>query len=359
MTTATKTPRGAAELDWWQRYLDHPTAKQRMWALYGARYMDFFGWEFENAGSCLEIGSGPLPVMEIMECKSMLAADPLAAEYRQLTGWPILDDVDSLTTTGRWETVLLLNVLDHAEDPQKLVEQAHRYVRPGGRVLVYVQLHEGDERHSAVTKEQARGWIVDAGLSIGREAVLRRSFDPPAWAAVCHKVALPDTDLVSMTAEALDEAGASWWLSCGAALGYHRHGGPIPWDHDIDIGIDAKQADPQRIKEALEARGFDCWRRLGTPGDGYVMQFQHPLIYRLLDLYWHYEDGDKVWMAVYSTKGRRRYVYDAALLRLEAGDFLGTTARVPGVPYLEAHYGPDWRTPKETWDWSQDPLCLE
>src|SRR3972149_2516237 len=52
-----------AELAWWKRYLDHPTARQRMWALYGARYYDFFWRDMGNAANTVEIGAGPVPGM--------------------------------------------------------------------------------------------------------------------------------------------------------------------------------------------------------------------------------------------------------------------------------------------------------
>lgn len=356
MTTAA-VDRRAAELDWWTRYLDHPTANQRMWALYGARYMPFFYDEMIHAGSTIEIGSGPLPVMEIMECASMTAVDVLADEYRGLTGWPIARP-EQIDVKGRWQTVLLLNVLDHADNPRELAELAHRLVRPGGRVLVYVQIHEGDERHDALTVEQVRGWLVDAGLHIGRETMIEQSFDPPAWACVAHRVAIDDGVAFGTIVDALDQSGARWWLACGTALGYRREGKIIEWDHDVDVGVDAAQADPRAIRERLEAAGWECWRRLGSPSDGYIQQYQHPLWYRLLDVYWYYGDGREAWQTVYPVKGRRRYVWPADVLeRLEVGTMYGQDVLVPPVEYLDALYG-DWRTPREAWDWSSDPLNL-
>jgi lipopolysaccharide cholinephosphotransferase len=59
----------------------------------------------------------------------------------------------------------------------------------------------------------------------------------------------PDTNstlqqLQAMEMEVLDaidelcrKHGISWWLDSGTALGARRHGGFIPWDDDIDIGM--------------------------------------------------------------------------------------------------------------------------
>lgn len=38
----------------------------------------------------------------------------------------------------------------------------------------------------------------------------------------------------------LEEAGVAHWLEYGTLLGAYRHGSMIPWDHDVDIGILAK-----------------------------------------------------------------------------------------------------------------------
>lgn len=347
-----------AELDWWKGYLDHPTAKQRMWALYGSRYYSFFAEEMWDAGSTLEIGSGPLPVMEVMHCDSMLAVDPLGAEYSKLTNWPITSvDIAEIGPDSRWRTVLLLNVLDHADNPEHLMEHAYRLVRPGGKVLVFVHLNHSDDRHNPIQEFDVTDWIAKVGLTIERDAIIEKPYDPPAYAAVCSKPSIEPEEGFALAADALNAAGATWWLACGSALGAHRGGTFIEWDHDIDIGV-MEGADVRAIQSELEARGFEVWRRLGTPSDGYVMQMQHPRMYLLLDIYMHYRSGDQMWMAVYPTKGRGRYVYESRLFdELEQIELGGVSALVPGVEYLEAHYG-DWQTPRKDWDWAQDPLCL-
>ena len=170
----------AAELEWWRNSLGHETARQRMYALYGARYYPFFWQEMMAAGDTIEIGSGPLPVMDVMNCHQITAVDTLA--YEGLTNWHINTDVTILPDASA-DTVLLLNVLDHTDQPEFLVAQAHRLLRDGGKALVFVHLSPGDDKHIPVTEEDCIHWLV--GFHPERGAVLpATTYDPPAFAAV-------------------------------------------------------------------------------------------------------------------------------------------------------------------------------
>src|SRR3972149_2999594 len=103
----------AAELAWWKAFLEHPTAKQRMWALYGARYYGFFWKELHDLGTVVEIGAGPLPVIEVGIAHVAVAVDTLSEHYVEagLTDWRSWADIEEIPD-GYADTVLLLNVLD-------------------------------------------------------------------------------------------------------------------------------------------------------------------------------------------------------------------------------------------------------
>jgi len=173
-----------AELAWWTNYLGHPTAKQRMWALYGARYYGFFFAEMLNPGKTVEIGSGPLPVMETMNAPQCIAVDSL--KYEGLTDWSLFDAPQ--VPDGWADTVLLLNVLDHTDDPQALIAQAWRMLAPGGKALVFVHLGQQDDKHRLVQPDDIKDWFM--AFEIQREEVTAaNAYDPAAYLALAVKSA--------------------------------------------------------------------------------------------------------------------------------------------------------------------------
>ena len=45
------------------------------------------------------------------------------------------------------------------------------------------------------------------------------------------------TEILSLINKAADNKKVDYYLVGGSALGAMRHGGPIPWDYDVDIAI--------------------------------------------------------------------------------------------------------------------------
>jgi lipopolysaccharide cholinephosphotransferase len=65
-----------------------------------------------------------------------------------------------------------------------------------------------------------------------------------------------ETDMLSFIASILDAHSIPWYVLYGTALGTVRHGGSIPWDTDIDIGIPYLFLDSaiQKLQESLPKR---------------------------------------------------------------------------------------------------------
>jgi len=175
----------AAELAWWTQYMGSRTAVPRMLALYGARYHDFFFQEFEAGGRVVEYGSGPLPVMLTTRANEMLAVDTLYSAYIEAgltTDWIPWFNSAGEVPDGYFDTALLLNVLDHTDDPETLIANARRSLAPGGKALVFVHLEQSDEKHKLVMLADVRRWFEDWELE--RCEVKTAAYDPDAYMAV-------------------------------------------------------------------------------------------------------------------------------------------------------------------------------
>ena len=74
------------------------------------------------------------------------------------------------------DTVLFLQSLQYAADPERAIAAAGRVLRPGGRCLVLTLGEHRDERtlleyghlHPGFTAKRLRGWLAAAGLVVDR-----------------------------------------------------------------------------------------------------------------------------------------------------------------------------------------------
>lgn len=177
------------ELAWWAAWLGQPHGLARILALYGYRYLDFFFAEFGALGSVIDFGSGPVSAAYIGDPvpAHVACVDPLFDQYRDaglVYGHPALwrGEVPAIFTTA-----LLLNVLDHCDDPAALVAAAAAALVPGGKALVWVHADAPpDALHRRVLVADVPAWLHQAGLVIERKK-LRMHMGPPQFMALGRK----------------------------------------------------------------------------------------------------------------------------------------------------------------------------
>lgn len=157
-------------------------------------------------------------------------------------------------------------------------------------------------------------------------------------------------DVLAEAGAVLDKLGVKWWLSAGTALGFHRDGGFIPHDSDIDVGIEGL---PRNLPTAFYKAGFRKHK--------FERNFQRSFAKDdvLFDIYVFNKSADKMISDTTIGKIIKPYKLFTQLGEIE---FAGKKYPVPNPieDYLEVRFGASWRTPqKSKGKWYHDAPCVE
>lgn len=111
----------------------------------------FFPTLFEETGRGLDLGCGPESIFEYCEALQYKfeAVDPLMDEYAKLfplrhyTNKHSQQDGENLTFYDEaFDWVFCVNVIDHTPDPQKMIDEVYRVLKPGGRFYFEVNFDD-------------------------------------------------------------------------------------------------------------------------------------------------------------------------------------------------------------------------
>ena len=158
------------------------------------------------------------------------------------------------------------------------------------------------------------------------------------------------------TKEVLDSLEIPFFLSSGTLLGYYRENKFLDHDYDVDIGIFAKDYTPE-IKTRMQDAGFDNYRNLGNPSDGYEMSFylkdSHLKKIAKIDIFLHYKEtvdneDYMYWTSYEIPELKKKIKYRVPYFTIKEDTFYNVKVNVPEdtLKYIVNHYGEDWKTPK-------------
>lgn len=146
------------ERDYWKGVADRiasGAADQLTWykdnaAAYRSQILSLLKWPAGDIRNVLEIGSGPIGIATFFDLGQCTAVDPLHDFYQSHPALAQLrnPDVRYLTgsgeslpfATGEVDIVIIENVLDHTKDPDRVLNEIHRVLRPDGVMFFRVNV---------------------------------------------------------------------------------------------------------------------------------------------------------------------------------------------------------------------------
>ncbi|MCC4595405.1 tetratricopeptide repeat protein [Xanthomonas campestris pv. phormiicola] len=140
----------------------------------------------------------------------------------------------------------------------------------------------------------------------------------------------------------LEAHGLAPFLVAGTLLGFHRDGGPLSHDRDVDIGVMRQADDKQDVVAIVREHPTLLLRHDHQPGARYIA-----LIHRGvgIDLFVHDRIGDHIFCGMTDRPGDTQWRFK--VFGLDQRDYGGIRWRIPDAPerYLAETYGPRWQFP--------------
>lgn len=159
----------------WRQTDDFLEQTARLFAHWGFSPTDFAGQ------TVVDLGAGSKLRSKYFDDADIVALEPLADKFMREAEWCDLDDAREVYSCGgerniqglveEVDFIMCINVLDHAYSYEQVLDNVADYLKPGGRFLLSVDLHEGEPADHPIelTDELLRDELTDRGLEIERE----------------------------------------------------------------------------------------------------------------------------------------------------------------------------------------------
>lgn len=167
----------------------------------------------------------------------------------------------------------------------------------------------------------------------------------------------------------LSELGITSFADFGTCLGLVREGGLLKHDLDMDVGVIAKPEEREKIRMALERRGFRLWRQYCYQGNAVEESYHYRDIKVDLNFYEMTDEYSRTWL-FYLKPGHKyenswtRHVVQmtySPIRGVKYQEFNGSMIALPEDPELlmTEKYGPTWHTPDTGWIYWESPAAVK
>jgi len=104
---------------------------------------------YPEHSSVLEIGGGPLCISRLLAFQNKTYLDPLIDDFRRMFPGELPEEAEYLATTAEhiskpsdsYELILCLNMISHSLNPELIMHEIERLLKPGGKLILSIRTH--------------------------------------------------------------------------------------------------------------------------------------------------------------------------------------------------------------------------
>jgi len=109
--------------------------------------------DYPKHSSVLEIGGGPLCISRLLPIENKTYLDPLIDDFRRMFPGELPEEAEYMATTAEhiskpnesYELILCLNMISHSLNPELILHEIERLLKPNGTLVLSIRTHSSIE----------------------------------------------------------------------------------------------------------------------------------------------------------------------------------------------------------------------